>query len=97
MKHYLEQADAGLREVDSCEQGLTAAEAEERLAKNGKNKLEEAKKDSLIKRFFQQMSDPMIIILLSTRPSAGMASLALGAVHRPGKAELQLSPRQKAA
>ena len=43
MKHYLEQADAVLREVDSCEQGLTAAEAEERLVKNGKNKLEEAK------------------------------------------------------
>ena len=65
MKHYLEQADAVLREVDSCEQGLTAAEAEERLVKNGKNKLEEAKKDSLIKRFFQQMADPMIIILLA--------------------------------
>ena len=65
MKHYLEQADAVLREVDSCEQGLTAAEAEERLAKNGKNKLEEGKKDSLIKRFFQQMADPMIIILLA--------------------------------
>ena len=65
MKHYLEQADAVLREVDSCEQGLTAAEAEERLIKNGKNKLEEAKKDSLIKRFFQQMADPMIIILLA--------------------------------
>ena len=65
MKHYLEQADAVLREVDSCEQGLAAAEAEERLIKNGKNKLEEAKKDSLIKRFFQQMADPMIIILLA--------------------------------
>ena len=65
MKHYLEQADAVLREVDSCEQGLAAAEAEERLVKNGKNKLEEAKKDSLIKRFFQQMADPMIIILLA--------------------------------
>ena len=33
MKHYLEQADAVLREVDSCEQGLTSAEAEEEGAK----------------------------------------------------------------
>lgn len=58
MKHYLEQADAVLREVDSCEQGLTAAEAEERLAKNGKNKLEEGKKDSLIKRFSSRWPIP---------------------------------------
>ena len=65
MKHYLEQAEAVLRDVDSRDSGLTAAEAAERLAKNGRNKLAEAKKDSLIKRFFQQMADPMIIILLA--------------------------------
>ncbi len=64
MKHYLEQAETVLRDVDSRQQGLTAAEAAERLAKNGRNKLAEAQKDSLIKRFFQQMADPMIIILL---------------------------------
>ena len=65
MKHYLEQAEAVLRDVASRDSGLTAAEAAERLAKNGRNKLAEAKKDSLIKRFFQQMADPMIIILLA--------------------------------
>ena len=64
MKHYLEQAEDVLREVGSCQQGLSTGEAEARLAKNGRNKLAEAKKDSLIKRFFQQMADPMIIILL---------------------------------
>ena len=64
MKHYLEQAEDVLREVGSCQQGLSTDEAEVRLAKNGRNKLAEAKKDSLIKRFFQQMADPMIIILL---------------------------------
>ena len=50
MKHYLEQADAVLREVDSCEQGLTAAEAEERLVKNGKNKLVKMELEEKIKR-----------------------------------------------
>ena len=64
MKHYLEQAEDVLREIGSCQQGLSTDEAEVRLAKNGRNKLAEAKKDSLIKRFFQQMADPMIIILL---------------------------------
>ena len=74
MKHYLEQAEAVLRDVASRDSGLTAAEAAERLAKNGRNKLAEAKKDSLIKRFFQQMADPMIIILLA----AGVLWLCFG-------------------
>ncbi len=64
MKHYLESAEAVFQDVDSSAEGLTSAQAEERLLKNGKNKLAEAKKDSLLKRFFDQMRDPMIIILL---------------------------------
>ena len=64
MKHYLESTDAVFRQVASCPEGLTSAQAEERLLKNGKNKLAEAKKDSMLKRFFNQMKDPMIIILL---------------------------------
>ncbi len=64
MKHYLESAEAVFREVGSCEGGLTSQEAAARLERNGKNKLAEAKKDSMLKRFFDQMRDPMIIILL---------------------------------
>ena len=64
MKHYLEPAEAVFKEVDSTELGLTSAEAAARLEKNGKNKLAEAKKDSTLKKFFDQMKDPMIIILL---------------------------------
>ncbi len=64
MKHYLESAEAVFTEVNSSEIGLTSAEAAARLEKNGKNKLAEAKKDSTIKKFFDQMKDPMIIILL---------------------------------
>lgn len=64
MKHYLETAEAVFSDVQSSPEGLTSAEAEKRLAENGKNKLAEAKKESLIKRFFDQMKDPMIIILL---------------------------------
>ena len=76
MKHYLEQADAVLQAVNSRDGGLTAAEAEERLAKNGKNKLAEARKDSLIKRFFQQMADPMILILLAAAAISAVLAVA---------------------
>ncbi len=64
MKHYLESAEAVFQEVNSTENGLTSAKAAARLEKNGKNKLAEAKKDSTLKKFFDQMKDPMIIILL---------------------------------
>ena len=64
MKHYLETADAVFSEVKSGADGLSSQEAAARLEANGKNKLAEAKKDSMVKRFFNQMKDPMIIILL---------------------------------
>ena len=64
MKHYLEQTDAVLRETGSATDGLTAAEAAARLEKNGKNKLAEGKKESLLARFLKQLAEPMTIILL---------------------------------
>ncbi|MCR4722179.1 MAG: cation-translocating P-type ATPase [Eubacteriales bacterium] len=64
MKFYLEPLDKVYEELHSSENGLTTAEAEKRLAENGRNKLDEAKKDSLLKRFFGQMNDPMIIMLI---------------------------------
>ena len=64
MKHYLFDGNAVLEEVKSCENGLSQAEAEARLEQNGKNKLAEGKKVSLIKRFFLQLANPMIIVLI---------------------------------
>lgn len=64
MKHYLHTTDEVFSEVKSSSQGLTSAEAEKRLEKNGKNKLAEAKKVSTFSRFIDQLKDPMIIILL---------------------------------
>ncbi len=61
---YLEPVTSVLEETASAENGLTAAEAAARLEKDGPNKLIEAKKRSAILRFFDQMRDPMIIILL---------------------------------
>ena len=64
MNYCLSQVDDVLQELKTSKDGLTSQEAAKRLEQNGKNKLAEAKKDSLLKRFFDQMKDPMIIILL---------------------------------
>ncbi len=44
--------------------GLTSEEAKERLKKNGLNKLDDKKKESIIIRFIKQFNDFMIIILI---------------------------------
>ncbi len=64
MKEYLKSCEDVLNEVGSNENGLTSSEAASRLEKNGKNKLAEGKKESLIHRFLKQLADPMIIILI---------------------------------
>ena len=65
MKQYLEEKQAvldGLRVTE--EGGLSASEAASRLAKHGPNKLKEEEKTPLWIRFFQQMADPMVIMLI---------------------------------
>lgn len=51
-------------EINSSENGLSSQEAEKRLSQNGKNKLKEGKKKSIVKRLLEQFMDPMIIILI---------------------------------
>jgi Ca2+-transporting ATPase len=64
MQFYLMSAEEALNEVKGSRGGLETSDASARLEQNGKNKLEEAKKDSLFKKFLAQISDPMIIMLL---------------------------------
>jgi len=64
MKYYLKETDAVLTELGSGKEGLTSAVAAERLERDGKNKLKEGKKKSLLARFLSQLADPMIIVLL---------------------------------
>ncbi len=64
MKYYCQEKGDVLRALGVDDKGLTSQEAQKRLEENGKNKLEAAKGKSLIQRFFEQLADPMIIILL---------------------------------
>lgn len=71
MKEYLENYEEVLKAQNSSDQGLSTGEAEKRLAQYGKNKLKEAKKDSILKRFLKELSDPMILILIAAAIISG--------------------------
>ncbi len=65
MREYLESAEKVIEDLGTdTKLGLTAAEAAARLEKNGPNKLKDAEKDPLWKRFFAMMADPMVIMLI---------------------------------
>ena len=78
MKYYCEEAQDVLAQVQSNREGLAQLEAEKRLAANGKNKLAEGKKNSLLKRFVDQLMDPMIIILLAAAAISGVLAVIEG-------------------
>lgn len=79
MKEYLESTREVLQEqVSSEELGLTNAEATARLQKLGPNKLKEAEKEPLWKRFFSMMADPMVIMLIVAAIISATTSVAQG-------------------
>ncbi len=79
MKEYLQDSAQVIKDVASDDTyGLAADEAAARLEKNGLNKLKEAKKDPLWKRFFAQMADPMIIMLIVAAVISALTSMAQG-------------------
>lgn len=78
MKFYNESSEKVLSEVGSSEIGLTSSEAEKRLAENGKNKLAEGEKDSLFKRFLNELKDPMLIMLMVAALVSGITSVMQG-------------------
>ena len=78
MKEYLESCEAVLRAQETTMQGLTNEEADKRLAQCGKNKLEEGKKKSLAARFFGELTDPMILILIAAAAISGVTAAYSG-------------------
>ncbi len=75
MKFYTQDVETVFSEVHSGMSGLTQAEADKRLAENGKNKLVEPERDSLFKRFLAQLNDPTIILLLAAAAISGVMAV----------------------
>ena len=58
--------------------GLSEEQAEERLERYGENKLAEAKKTTVLQRFFQQLKDPMLLILLAAAAVSAVTNALSG-------------------
>ena len=75
MKEYLQSQDDVISSLGSSREGLSTEEAKKRLSEYGPNKLEEKKKDSIIKKFFEELSDPMLIILMIAYSGARVSEI----------------------
>ena len=74
--HYSKSGEEVVASLQTSQtSGLSVSEAQGRLEKNGRNKLVEAKKKSIIRRFFEQLADPMIIILIVAAFISGALSI----------------------
>ena len=78
MKHYLEHFSKIMADLAVTESGLSQAEAADRLAKYGPNKLKEGEKESLISKFLHQLADPMTIILIVAAVISGITAAYSG-------------------
>ena len=75
LKFYCEDSEQVLSAVESTKDGLSSSEAAKRLEQNGKNKLAAAKGKSILRRFLEQLADPMIIILLVAALISGVLAV----------------------
>ena len=75
MKEYLKSSADVMAELSTTPDGLTETDAAAKLAQNGKNKLVEGKKESLLHRFFKQLAEPMTIILIVAAVISGVMAV----------------------
>ena len=78
MNYYCEETESVLSALETSAKGLSQAEAEARLQTYGPNKLKEAPKTSLFRRFLSQLSDPMILVLLAAAAVSGITAAYAG-------------------
>ena len=78
MKDYLKTGKDVMSELKTGGHGLDLQEAAARLEKEGKNRLKEAKKVPLWKRFLSQLADPMILILIAAAAVSGITAVYAG-------------------
>lgn len=63
-KCYTQTPEEVLSDLATTKKGLTSTEAQDRLAKYGKNELDAGEKKTLLAKFLEQFKDLMIIILI---------------------------------
>ena len=77
-KYYTLSVEEVLSALGAGAEGLSSQQAKERLEQYGPNKLKEGKKPSLIQRFFAQLKDPMLIILLIAAAVSALTGVVSG-------------------
>ena len=78
VKDYNRSPQEVLEELHTSPLGLTAAEAAARLAAHGPNKLKEAEKPSLLRRFLAQLKDPMLLMLMAAAAISAVTNALSG-------------------
>ena len=79
MREYLQSSHDVLSELHTRgEQGLSPEEAARRLAENGRNELDKEEKTPLWIRFFEQMADPMVIMLIVAAAISALTGIIQG-------------------
>lgn len=76
--YYKSSAEETLRELQTSPTGLTSQQAQARQEKYGINKLKEAEKPGFLKRFFLQLKDPMLLILLAAAAVSALTGMLSG-------------------
>ena len=77
-KTYTLSTQQVLENLGVDENGLSTAQAQERLAKHGPNKLKEGEKPTLLQRFLAQLKDPMLIILMIAAAVSALTGMLSG-------------------
>ena len=72
---YLLTGQEVLSDQHTTPQGLSSQEAAQRLEKHGPNRLQEAKKITNFQRFLQQLTDPMLLILMAAAAVSAVTSI----------------------
>ena len=79
MKSYHNYSfDELYQKLNTTDKGLTQEEADARLQRHGKNVLEEKKSKTWLQRFFAQMKDLMIIVLLCAAAISAVIAIVEG-------------------
>ena len=80
MKHYLTDKEEVLSSLETSENGLSSEEAAKRLERDGKNKLAEGKKVTILQRIISQLLDPMVLVLIGAAIVSAITEIAM---HEP--------------